>query len=225
MFRSTADDPTDTPSMRAAQELLGDGGSVLDVGCGGGRSSLPLGSDLVQLVIGVDEQQSMLDQFSAAAAVRQIAASTVRGRWPDVAAETETADVVVCHHVAYNVGPIGPFVQALADHARSGVVVELPDRHPTSPLNPLWKHFWGIDRPQEPTAELFVAVVEELGWSPSVTYWTRPPRPGPLDRDELVAFVRQRLCLGPERDPEVHEVLGPDPVLSADRIATVSWRS
>jgi hypothetical protein len=105
------------------------------------------------------------------------------------------------------------------------VVVELTDRHPTSPLNGLWKHFWDIDRPDQPNAELFVAVVQELGWSPEVEYWSRPTRPGPLDRAGLVAFVRQRLCLAPERDAEVDELLGPNPQLSADRIATVLWRT
>ncbi|HZG91377.1 MAG TPA: hypothetical protein VEZ42_14290, partial [Pseudonocardia sp.] len=34
--------PADTPSRRAALELLGDGGSVLDVGCGGGDAAFGL---------------------------------------------------------------------------------------------------------------------------------------------------------------------------------------
>ena len=69
LFRASDDDPADTPSMQAAAAFLRDGGSLLDVGCGGGRSSLPLGPRLVTAVIGVDEQQAMLDQFAVAAEI------------------------------------------------------------------------------------------------------------------------------------------------------------
>ena len=34
----------------------------------------------------------------------------VPGRWPDVAAEAGTADVVTCHHVTYNAADIEPFL-------------------------------------------------------------------------------------------------------------------
>jgi SAM-dependent methyltransferase len=211
--------------MDAARTMLGTGGSVLDVGCGGGRSSLPL-QPLLTSVVGVDEQQAMLDQFEQAAAQRGIRCTSVQGNWPTVASQCPTVDVVVCHHVAYNVGPIDPFIRALTDRAKVGVVVELPDRHPTSPLNSLWMHFWDVQRPVEPSAELFVAAVAATGVVPAVQWWDRPRRAAPsaMDRPALVAFVRQRLCLSADRDPEIDEVLGPDPKLSSDRIATVSWR-
>ena len=41
-FAASDEDRADTPSMRAAAAMLAQGGSVLDVGCGGGRSSIPL---------------------------------------------------------------------------------------------------------------------------------------------------------------------------------------
>ncbi|HEX9259207.1 MAG TPA: methyltransferase domain-containing protein, partial [Acidimicrobiales bacterium] len=97
----------DTPSHRAARAALGDGGSVLDVGCGGGGSSLPLAPPATRLV-GVDEQQGMLDNFAAACEAVGVSHAEVVGKWPDVADRVEVADVVVCHHVAYNVAAIGP---------------------------------------------------------------------------------------------------------------------
>lgn len=224
MFRSTAQDPINTPAMRAASEFLGAGGTVLDVGCGGGRSSLPLGG-LLRHVTGVDEQSDMLWQFTEAAARKGIASAAVEGKWPDAAGECPIVDVVVCHHVVYNVAALGPFVAALDAHATTGVVIELPDRHPQSPLNSLWEHFWGLTRPSEPSAELFVEVVRESGRSPEVVTTRRPQRQAPVDRPELVAFVRQRLCLTADRDTEIDELLGDKPQLSPDTVVSVSWRT
>jgi len=175
-------------------------------------------------LVGVDEQQGMLDNFAAACEAIGVAHGEVRGVWPDVSGQVDRADVVVCHHVAYNVAPIGPFVRALADHARRGVVVELPDRHPTSPFNPLWKRFWDLDRPTEPSAGLFVEVVRELGYEPVVEHFERPPRkPASMDRAAYVEFVRTRLCLRPDRDDEVERALGDQPLLSVQTVVTVSW--
>ncbi len=212
----------DTPSHRAARRALGDGGTVLDVGCGGGGSSLPLVPPATHLT-GVDEQAAMLANFAEACEARGVAHREVLGRWPDVAAEVGPADVVVCHHVAYNVADIGPFLVALTGHARRLVVVELPDRHPTSPFNPLWERFWGLTRPSEPSADLFVDVVRELGYEPEVERAVRPPRkPAAMDRAEYVAFVRQRLCLTPDRDAEIDAVID-DLTLTVSEIVTVSW--
>jgi SAM-dependent methyltransferase len=222
LFRSSSADPANTPSMRAASRFLGAGGSLLDVGCGGGRSCLPLGG-LLRNVIGVDEQSAMLAQFTEAAARRGITSATVQGTWPDIAPEVADVDVVTCHHVVYNVAAIGDFVAALDSHARVGVVVELTNLHPQSPLNELWQHFWKLPRPSEPTADLFIEVVRELGRVPVVRTARRPRRPAPLDRDELVAFVRQRLCLTSGHDPEIDNLLGKAPLLSPDAIVSVSW--
>ena len=222
MFRSGDDDPSDTPSMRAAAAVLGDGGTVLDIGCGGGRSSLPLGR-LVTHLTGVDQAQAMLDQLLVAAARAGTPCEAILGRWPDVGAAAPVADLVVCHHVAYNVGPIAAFVAALDTHARRAVVVELTAHHPQTPLDDLWRHFWDLERPSQPTADLFVEVVREAGHEPVVTAMPRPARAAPITTDELVAHLRRRLCLTPDRDDEIAEVLGARPLLSADDLVTVTW--
>jgi SAM-dependent methyltransferase len=228
MFRSSADDPTDTPSMREARAALiapkQTDVTVLDVGCGGGRSSLPLVPEAT-FVTGIDHEQRMLDQFLEAAAARGVGASAVLGRWPDVADDIPVADVVVCHHVVYNAGDIGRFVRALDSHARQRVVVELTALHPQSSLAPLWKHFWQLERPTEPNAASFVDVVREVvSLEPTVTRWQRAQRPAPIARADLVANVRQRLCLPAERDDEIAALLGHAPRLSADEVVTVAWR-
>ena len=214
----------DSTSSRWAREVLPPlGGTVLDIGCGGGRSSLPLAPPATEL-IGVDQTGAMLDEFVAAAERAGVARRTVHGRWPEIAAQTPHADVVVCHHVLYNVGDIAPFLWALTDHARLAVVVEVPTVHPMSAWTPAWRHFWDLDRPAGPTVDELLAVLRELGLDPE---HTTSPR-GPLsayaaDPATLVPTARRRLCLPADRDRELAEWLAANPLPWPDTVATIRW--
>ncbi len=207
LFRADEGDSDESPSRRRALEALAPGGEVLDVGCGGGRAALaiapPAGS-----VTGVDESDSMLAAFAEAAGERGVTHREVKGSWPEVAGEAGTADVVVCHHVAYNVPLLGTFCVALSEHARRRVVLELTARHPMVATAPLWERFHGLSRPGGPTADLASDVLREVGIEPTVERFVLERRPA--DRAEIVAFTRRRLCLPASRDREVDEALGPD---------------
>jgi Methyltransferase domain len=195
-----------TPSTREAARWLPPSGSVLDVGAGAGAGSLPLAGVAGRLV-GVDESAAMVEAFLAAAAGAGARAEAVQGRWPEVAGRVGPADVVVCHHVLYNVADLAPFATALTDHARRRVVVELTDRHPLVGLAPLWRRFHGLERPSGPTAGDAAAALAALGLDPQRQDWESGDRLG-FDRfEELVAFTRRRLCLPADRDPEVAEAL------------------
>jgi SAM-dependent methyltransferase len=205
-----------------AAEALPDGGTVLDVGCGGGAASFALVPPAGR-VIGVDESPSMLELFRATAADRGVDADTVEGAWPAVADRAVGADVVVCHHVFYNVAELAPFALALGDHAHRRVVAELTTSHPLRRLGPLWQRFWGLDRPDGPTAELALAVLVEAGIDARLEVAPGTPRDvRAVDRAEVVAFTRRRLCLGPDRDPEIDAALGDELFESSDR-AVIWW--
>ena len=197
------------PSLRRALEALPEGGSVLDVGAGGGAASLPL-CPPAAAVTAVDQSPDMLAAFAELAEKQGIDHTEVEGLWPDVAGAVGPADVVVCHHVLYNVGDLVPFVVALTRHARRRVVVEITAGHPQAVLNPLWAHFHGVRRPTGPTAADAVAVLRDLGLDVGVEEIEAPPRWMTAGhQEEQVAFARRRLCLPADRDPEVAAVLEP----------------
>lgn len=187
---------------RQAREALGAGGSVLDVGCGGGAASVPLVPPATDL-IGVDELSPMLEAFARAAEAAGARHTEVRGRWPAIGGQVPTADAVVCRNVVYNVADIVPFVSALTGHATRRIIVEITDAHPSVPLAPLWMRFWNLARPGGPTAELFVEVLHDMGIDPTVETETRPSLKSQIDPQEHLAFLRRRLCLDASRDDEI----------------------
>jgi SAM-dependent methyltransferase len=220
-----------TPSTLEAARHLPPGGSVLDVGAGGGAASLPLAGKAGRLVA-VDESPEMVASFLAAAEAAGVPAEGVEGRWPEVAGRVGPADVVVCHHVLYNVADLAPFAAALTGHARRRVVAELTDRHPLAGLAPLWRRFHDLERPKGPGAGDAVAALAELGLDVDRRDWEHQDRFGFDDFDELVAFTRRRLCLPAGRDPEVAEALLEQGTHQVDgvwvsgqprRVTTLSW--
>jgi SAM-dependent methyltransferase len=224
LFARAADEAAGaaTPSQVAAREALPAGGTVLDVGCGAGAASVPLVPPAAR-VVGVDELAGMLDAFAERAEQLGVTHVEVLGAWPDVAGRTPVADVVACHHVLYNVADLAPFVAALDAHARRRVVVELTATHPLAWMNPLWRQVHGIRRPDGPTATNAVAVLRELGMRPEVVSWEGPVRLARAEPDELLAFVRRRLCVGTERDPDLRRALRDHPLPRTRPLVTLSW--
>jgi len=197
-----------TVSTRRALEALPAGGSVLDVGVGGGAASLPLAAQ-AGTILGVDPSPDMLEEFAEAASSSGVRAVPIQGTWPEVAARVEPADVVVCHHVLYNVQDVAPFAEALTERATHRVVVEITDRHPWVWMSDLWLTFHRLERPEGPTAAEALAALLETGAEARLEEWEASPAPGGFGRrEDAVALVRRRLCLPPERDPEVAEALG-----------------
>ena len=115
-FANRADRAVAAPeemSYQRAIEALATPGSVLDVGAGAGAASLPL-PDSVTSITAVDTSQDMLDAFAAGAAARRRAVHVgARQLAERGASQVPIHDVVLAHHVVYNVPAIGSFLLAL----------------------------------------------------------------------------------------------------------------
>jgi len=197
------------------------GGSVLDIGCGGGIAAFAITPPAAHL-IGVDHQSEMLSMFENNAKDRGVTSEIIEGFWPAVAETTPIADVVTCHHVVYNVGDIKPFIEALDNHARKRVVIELPQVHPMTPLAAGWKRFWNLDRPTSPTADEFLEVLAELGIKAHSEKFVGRIL---LDEgeDDRAEYTRMRLCLPKSRIDDVREFLKTRPSPTSRELAVVWW--
>lgn len=202
-------------SHLAQLAALGSPGTVLDIGAAAGASSLPLVNRApVTEIIAVDTDAELLRAFARRADALGVRTRQVHGVWPEVADQVGVADVVVAGNVVYNVSDLGAFAMSLSAHARRLVVVETSARHPLTELNPLWRRFHGVVRPEGPTAEDCVDALAEVGIHPWVSRWTRPGEPEYASYSELVDVVRRRLCLPAWRFAEVDVALlelGVDP--------------
>jgi SAM-dependent methyltransferase len=229
-------DPRDR-SRAAALGALEQGaadGSVLDVGAGAGAAGLALAPPATALTA-VDRNPRLLASFEQAVASAnargvRILGRALEGRWPDVAGGVAAHDVVVSHHVLYDVPDIAPFLVALTQHARRLVVVEITARHPLAWTNPLWEHVHGVVRPERPTAEDAIGVLSWLGLEPRVERWSRSRERRTLA--ESAARARRNLCLPADRGPEIEQTilrlsaagaLPGGPLDPARQVVTISW--
>jgi methyltransferase family protein len=189
-----------SPSHRRALDALSDGDTVLDVGAGRCAMSLPLRPP-ARRIVAVDSAPAMLENSPADV--------IIPGRWPEVAPQAGQARVVVCGHVLYNVADLMPFIAALNDAATGRVVIEITRSHPRnrSLERILWRHFWNVERPDEPNWDDALAVIRAGGIEPEVELWESEQRGGFPTLDELVSWMRRTVCLDRAREAEVRALV------------------
>ena len=211
----------DSPSHQKARGVMPEGGSILDIGCGGGIAAFAVAPP-AGLVIGVDHQPEALELFAANAVQRSLAHQTISGFWPEVADQTPRADVVTAHHVVFNVQDIEDFILAMNGHAKKRVVIEMPQHHPLMTAAHLWKHFWNLERPTSPTTVELMDVLRGLGIKANIELWQGSTRTE-SDIEQQAHFSRIRLCLPASREPEVLEYLKRQPKMPMRELATIWW--
>ena len=179
-----------TPTARRVLGLLPPGGSLLDVGAGTGRASLPLAA-LGHPVTAVERNPAMALACGPGRPPPGVTVRVVEGSWPEAAAAAGRHDVALCAHVVYDVPDLVPFLRALHAAALVGVVLEAGDRHPWANLIPYYRALHGLERPDGPTADLLAEVVAEaVGVEPEAERWIVPARMRFADLPELVEFYR-----------------------------------
>lgn len=194
----------------AIVEDLARGGSILDVGAGTGRLTIPL-AGRGHRVTAVERDPAMAKALATEAERAGVVITQIVGAWPLVAGNTGIHDVVLSTQVVYDIPGIGGFVEAMHDRARRGVVVEMTPRHPWTPLSRYFRALHGLDRPVRPTVDDFARVVEEVvGISPQQQRWTAPTGLRFVDLQELLTFYRRRLLVPPMRSIEAAALLEAD---------------
>lgn len=224
-------EPRTTEIVRS---MLGDTGSLIDIGAGRGRASLPLAAAGHHLTA-VEPDPAMAAGLREEAAEMGVEIEIVEQRWPQAAATAPKAMVVMAAHVVYDCRDIAAFIGAMHASATEGVVIELTESHPWSSLAPYYLALHGLERPAGPTVEDLVAVVEEvLGVEPVVERWSRPGQMWFADWDEILEFYGRRLVLPLQRRHELRPLLESSVVEREGRLffgdddrqlATTWWRT
>lgn len=230
--RSEAAGAIETPTTEVVTRLLGEQGSLVDVGAGRGRVSLRFAAAGHRLVA-VEPDQGMAAGLAEDAAALGVAVQIIQDRWPEAARVVPPAEVVMSAHVVYDVADIGPFLAVMDGTATSGVVVEMSETHPWSDLAPLYRQIHGLERPAGPSVEDLVGVVREvLGIDAGVDRWSRPGQLWFAGWDEICDFYGRRLVV-PRANRQGLRSLLADQVVEIDgrlivgederRMATVWW--
>ena len=176
--------------------------TVLDVGAGTGRHTLPLAREVVR-VVAIDPSPAMLRflrEEIAAAGLSNV--EVIEGAWPEAATQAPVTDIVICAHVLYPIEEVVPFLRALDAHARRFVFLNLMVWQPWFDQLGLWEAVHGEPRRPQPTYIDAVNVLHQLGCYANVEVaWVETPR-GFESLDEAVERFAETVAVGD--DPEQH---------------------
>lgn len=190
---------TDEPALDVLRALVVPGESWLDIGAGGGRYALPLALAGAR-VTALDPSPAMLGVLREAAAEFNVpGVDTMEGRWP--AEGVPVADVTFIAHVSYDIEDIGPFIEAMEEHARRLCVAVLLARAPSAAAEPFWPPVHGVARNPLPGLLEFLALLLARRKVFSVWLGERPPVSYPTVEAAL-GFLRQQLFIEPGGEKE-----------------------
>jgi SAM-dependent methyltransferase len=212
------------------------GETWLDIGSGAGRYALPLALT-VDRVIAIDPSPAMLATLADAMREHGIANITpTEARWPaPLPASVGTIDVALMAHVGYDIGAIGPFLDA-ADAAVDRLCVAVMGEGAMNTAAALfWEPIHGEPRVPLPALPELLALLVARGRLPEVRLGERAPTVfGTFD--ELLAMARRQLWIRPgsAKDDRLESLVRDRAVELSDgwtldrsptRIGVASWPS
>ena len=160
-FAPVAEGEPEDPMITLIQPWLEPKDTVLDVGCGAGRLTVPLAGSC-QSNIGVDSSPTMLNLLSDQVQDRQITNLRIDEstweEWPE-----ETVDIVLMSHLLYSVHPIEEFLEKAHRVASRRIIVMLSTAQPIAFFHPLWEAAYGEPRIEPTGANELRSVLESWG--------------------------------------------------------------
>ena len=182
--------------------------TLLDVGAGAGRLSLPLSLKCKE-VTAVEPSPSMASALREDAALHKISnVNLVQAEWENVWLDQK--DVVLCAHVLYTVRDIEPFIRKLEAHARGQVWVILFREPPQQRVYALWERVHQEKRLSLPCLPQFEKVLEELAVKVNYYHICSQETMGFQSFEEAQNQLRRRLFLteGSPKDRLLAQLLG-----------------
>jgi SAM-dependent methyltransferase len=167
--------------------------TVLDVGAGAGRHSVPL-ARVVRRVFAVEPSTAMASRLREWAQDEGLTnIELIEGTWPDV--DASTCDVVICSHVLYPIADIEPFLRKLDDSAQRYCFLWLHDEQTALESLGLWEHFFGEPRACQPTFRDAVGVLWQMGLRPNLEMSVVPESWSWENMDEAALNFRDHLSI------------------------------
>jgi SAM-dependent methyltransferase len=167
--------------------------TVLDVGAGAGRHSVPL-ARVVRRVFAVEPSPAMASHLRKWAQEEGLAnIEVIEGNWPEV--EVPTCDVAICSHVLYPVAEIEPFLCKLHDSARRYCFLWLHDEQMVLESVGLWERFHGEPRARQPTFRDALPVLWQMGLRPNLEMSAVPESWSWGSMDEAAQHFREHLAI------------------------------
>jgi hypothetical protein len=164
--------------------------TLIDVGAGAGRHSVPLAEGL-EWVTAVEPSEGMRALIPPRDNMTVVAST-----WED--ATVAPADLLICCHVMYGVGEPVSFIAKMQRAARERIFImmrELPMAHPAAVIR---ERLLGVDDPRMPRfSDLFMVLIH-MGIAPDVDFIRYPIVQRYADLDEALADCRP--FLGPNWD-------------------------
>ena len=167
--------------------------TVLDVGAGAGRHSVPL-ARVVRRVFAVEPSAAMASHLREWAQEEGLGnIEVIEGAWPDVNAPT--CDVAICSHVLYPVAEIEPFLRKLHDSARRRCFLWLHAEQTALESLGLWERFYGEPRARQPTFRDALPVLWQMGLRPNLEMSEIPESWSWGSMDEAAQAFREHLAI------------------------------
>jgi SAM-dependent methyltransferase len=171
--------------------------TVLDVGAGAGRHSVPL-ARVVRRVFAVEPSAALASHLREWAHEEGLGnIEVIEGAWPDV--DVPTCDVAICSHVLYPLAEIEPFLRKLDDSVQRYCFLWLHDEQTALESLGLWERFYGEPRACQPTFRDVVPVLWQMGLRPNLEMRAVPESWSWGSMDEAARAFREHLPI-PEDD-------------------------
>jgi SAM-dependent methyltransferase len=162
--------------------------TLIDVGAGAGRHSLPL-AERLEWVTAVEPSEGMRALIPPRDNMTVVAST-----WEDAA--VAPADFVICSHVMYGVENPVPFIAKMERSARERIFITMRETPMIHPATVVRERLVGGEDPRMPRfSDLFMLLIE-MGIAPDVDFVRYPATQRYADIDEALAECRPQIGEG-----------------------------